>query len=206
MKVGQQSASLRGAALILAAGASIRFGSDKKTIPFANTTLLQYTVKHYAQVFSKLFVVLRERANTLPDISSHTKIIYATEARYGISQSLRAGILQAMSDPWLVVGLMDMPFVSLKTLECLANRMEDTTAAVVRPRFQGQFGNPVGFKQECYSELCELSGDQGARTLFENGVFNVEALDVDDRGILFDIDTPEQLQKYERLLQQSSID
>lgn len=200
MIVGDRSASRRGTAIILAAGASVRFGTDKKAIPFANTTLLQYTVKLYALVFSKLLVVLRERANTLPDsLPSHAEIVFATEAQFGISQSLRAGVLHAMSEPWLVVGLMDMPYVRVKTLECLANRMENTTAAVVRPRFQRRYGNPVGFKQECFSHLCELSGDQGARPLFESGEFNVEALNVDDQGILFDIDTPEQLQKFDEI-------
>lgn len=185
----------------MAAGASIRYGSDKKAIPFANTTLLQYTVARYANVFSKLLVVLREQENSLPDfLPSHTEIVYTNKAHYGISQSLRAGVLHVMSDPWLVVGLMDMPYVKLKTLECLADRMENTTAAVVRPRFQQQFGNPVGFKQQCYSRLCQLSGDQGARTLLESGTFNTEILDVDDRGILFDIDTPQQLQEYDELL------
>lgn len=202
MVVDQRTDSLRGTAIILAAGASTRFGSDKKTIPFANTTLLKYTVKNYAQVFRKLLVVLREKAYTLTEsLPSHVEIIHATEAHYGISQSLRAGVLHALSDPWLVVGLMDMPYIKVKTLECIANRMENTNAAVVRPSFQRQYGNPVGFKQECYSHLCKLSGDQGARTIFESGTFNVEALDVDDRGILFDIDTPEQLQQYEQLLQ-----
>ena len=201
MAVGQIPDSLRGTAIILAAGASVRFGSDKKNLPFANTTLLQYTVEHYATVFSKVLVVLREQEHKLADsFPPHALMVHAPEAEFGISQSLRTGIQHAQADPWLIVGLMDMPYVKLKTLECLADRLEFTTASVVRPVYQQQYGNPIGFKQECFSQLCELSGDQGARTLLRTAKFKVETLETDDRGILIDIDTPQQLKEYDSLL------
>lgn len=199
--IGQRSPLLLGTALILAAGASVRFGSDKKRIPFANTTLLQYTVELYSSVFRKVLVVLREQDKSLSDFfPSQAQTVYASKAQDGISQSLRAGVQHAQKNPWLVVGLMDMPYIKLKTLECLAKRMESTTSSIVRPRFQHQYGNPVGFKQDCFTELCKLSGDQGARTLFQTESFLVEALEVDDRGILIDIDTPDQLKEYDTTL------
>lgn len=200
MVVKQKTDSLRGTAIILAAGASVRFGSDKKVFPFANTTLLQHTVGLYSAVFRKVLVVLREQENnkvfSFPD---HVETVLAPDARFGVSQSLRAGLFQARKAPWVVVGLMDMPFVNLQTLKSLATRMESTNASVVRPRFKEQYGNPVGFKQECYSQLCELTGDQGARALLRTGKFRVEALEVNDRGILIDIDTPAQLQEFANL-------
>ncbi|MYD45013.1 MAG: nucleotidyltransferase family protein [Gammaproteobacteria bacterium] len=194
---GKRTDSLRGTALILAAGASVRFGSDKKDIPFANKTLLQHTVELYCTVFRKVLVVVRAPINKkVTSFPENVETVIATDARHGLSQSLRAGIVHAQKDPWIVVGLMDMPYVNVRTLENLAARMESTTAAIVRLRFKEQYGNPVGFKQECYSQLCELTGDQGARTLFHTGKFRVETLEVDDRGILIDIDTPEQLNEY----------
>lgn len=198
--VGERSTSRLGTAIILAAGASIRYGSDKKSISFANTTLLQYIVEHYANVFNNVLVVLREQENNSTDFfPSNARMVIAPEARYGMSQSLRAGVVQAKKDPWLVVGLMDMPCVKLTTLERLANRMESTTASVVRPRFHNEFGNPVGFKRDCFSQLCELSGDEGARSLFNSSKLQIETLEVNDPGVLIDIDTPEQMKNFEIL-------
>ena len=198
--VGQRSTSRLGTAIILAAGASIRYGSDKKSISFANTTLLQYIVDHYSKVFNNVLVVLREQAHNSTDFfPPNARMVFAPEARCGMSQSLRAGVEQSKKDPWLVVGLMDMPYVKLTTLERLAHRMESTTASVVRPRYHHEFGNPVGFKRDCFSQLCELSGDQGARSLFDSGKLQFETLEVDDQGVLIDIDTPDQLKTFDTL-------
>lgn len=194
MLVNPRTDSLRGASIILAAGASVRFGSDKRNIPFANTTLLQHTVGLYSSVFYKVLLVLRDQSNVnVRSLPENVELVIASEARFGLSQSLRAGVKQSLREPWIVVGLMDMPYVTLQTLKSLAERMENTKASIIRPRFRKQYGNPVGFKQECYSDLCELTGDQGARTLFSTGKFEIDALEVDDRGILIDIDTPDQL-------------
>lgn len=197
----EYSVALRGTAIILAAGASVRYGSDKKTIPFANTTLLQYTVQLYAKVFHKVIVVLREQEPSTTDLFPlNSQAVVATCAQQGLSQSLRAGIQKARSDPWVVIGLMDMPYIKSATLESLVNRMVSTQASVVRLRWRQQYGNPVGFKQECFAQLSELRGDQGARSLLDSDSFSVETLEVDDRGILLDIDTPEHLKKYDTLL------
>lgn len=196
--VGPRSTSRLGTAIILAAGASIRYGSDKKNIPFGNTTLLLYVVEHYARVFKKVLVVLREqRAESTELFPPNARMVYAPEARHGMSQSLRSGVESAGKDRWLVVGLMDMPYVKLTTLEHLAHRMEKTTASIVRPRYHHEYGNPVGFKYDCFTHLCDLSGDQGARTLFDSGIFQIETLEVDDQGILIDIDVPDQAKEFD---------
>ena len=201
MTVGREPTYPIGTAIILAAGASERFGSDKRCTPFAHTTLLQYTLEIYAKAFSRILVVLREQENILAESSPlGTHAVYTANAHSGISQSLRAGIQDALQEPWVVVGLMDMPYVNVATLQALTQRMEATSASVVRLRYQQQYGNPVGFKQECYPQLCELTGDQGARTLFKTGNMTMEALEVNDRGILLDIDTPAQLREYVALL------
>lgn len=196
MVAKQRTNSRRGTAIILAAGASIRFGSDKRVIPFANTTLLQHTVGLYSSVFRKVLLVLREQASINVDsLPKNVETVVASEARYGLSHSLRAGVKQALKEPWIVIGLMDMPFVTVQTLQNLAARMDSTNASMIRPRFKNRYGNPIGFKQECYSRLRELTGDQGARTLFNTGEFRVDVLEVEDRGILIDIDTPKQLKE-----------
>jgi len=63
--------------------------------------------------------------------------------------------------------------------------------AVVYAQHRGKRGHPVGFAPELYSELLALSGDEGARRLVARyPAFGVE---LDDPGILVDIDTEEDL-------------
>jgi molybdenum cofactor cytidylyltransferase len=54
-------------------------------------------------------------------------------------------------------------------------------------------GHPVAFSPELYSELASLTGDEGARRLVAR--YPSFAVDVDDPGVLIDIDTSEDLQE-----------
>jgi molybdenum cofactor cytidylyltransferase len=49
----------------------------------------------------------------------------------------------------------------------------------------------VGFGAELYSELAKLSGDEGARRLVAR--YPAHAVEVDDPGVMFDVDTPDDL-------------
>ena len=59
--------------------------------------------------------------------------------------------------------------------------------AVAYAQHRGRRGHPVGFAAELYSELTELSGDEGARRLVAR--YPAFAVELDDPGILVDIDT-----------------
>jgi molybdenum cofactor cytidylyltransferase len=82
--------------------------------------------------------------------------------------------------------------VQAATIRQIATRLLQG-AGIVVPRYQGQRGNPVGFAAKFTDDLLRLSGDQGARALFEKYPSDVEYIDTDDAGILIDIDTPEDL-------------
>ena len=64
------------------------------------------------------------------------------------------------------------------------------------PVYQGQRGNPVLLARRFFSELNELSGDKGAREFLQKYVDLVCEVEVDDAGVLHDIDVPESLLKY----------
>jgi molybdenum cofactor cytidylyltransferase len=59
------------------------------------------------------------------------------------------------------------------------------------PFYQGQRGHPVGFGAEHGEALRGLDGDTGARALLAAN--RVARLDLDDPGILRDVDTPDDL-------------
>jgi molybdenum cofactor cytidylyltransferase len=63
--------------------------------------------------------------------------------------------------------------------------------SVAFAQHQGRRGHPVAFSAELYSELIGLTGDEGARRLVAR--YPSHAVDVDDPGVLIDIDTSEDL-------------
>ncbi len=123
----------------------------------------------------------------------------------GMGDSIAAAV-QATKDAvgWLILP-GDLPLVQAATLRAVAAALSAALSVKVRaaqPSFQGERGHPVGFSADCFAELSSLQGNLGAasvlKALRETGaVANVE---VDDIGIVTDIDTPEALAQAERLL------
>ena len=86
-----------------------------------------------------------------------------------------------------------MPLVQVSTLRAVAARlMQDP---VVFAQYRGRRGHPVGFGAELYSELIALKGDEGARRLLAR--YAAQPVEVNDPGVLLDIDTVEDLARLE---------
>lgn len=181
-----------GTAIVLAAGFSRRFGRDKRFEQLDGGTLLSRTCKTYTEVFERVIVVLRpgesELASLLPD---SVKVVPSLRAKEGVSRSLAAGVRAAHDSPWVVVALGDMPYVKESTLRSLGSALETNNNLAVRLRNSNQIGNPVGFPSKYFSHLLGLTGDQGARGLLDTGLIKSQVIDVDDPGILIDLDRPD---------------
>ena len=66
-------------------------------------------------------------------------------------------------------------------------------ALVAAPFHRGERGHPVGFGAACYAALAALTGDEGAKTVVAAQRDRVVRVEVDDAGILRDVDTPSDL-------------
>jgi molybdenum cofactor cytidylyltransferase len=114
-------------------------------------------------------------------------ILECGDAAQGMGHSLAAGIAATAQAPGWLVALADMPFVQASTIARLSQCL-DEGQGIVAPVYQGRRGHPVGFHARYRSDLLALRGDQGARALLK--AEEVFLVDVDDAGVLRDIDTP----------------
>jgi molybdenum cofactor cytidylyltransferase len=120
----------------------------------------------------------------------------------GMGDSIAAAVRATPDAPgWLILPA-DLPLVKPGTLRAVAQALLDGAAAA-QPLYQGQRGHPVGFGPASGAALAALSGAQGAApvlgALRDAGA--VVELEVDDAGILTDIDTLADLARAElRLL------
>lgn len=177
------------AALVLAAGASRRFGSDKRLHPLDGQPMLARTLATYRQVLDDVGVVIRPGEPAIAALvrTAACRPIEAADAAAGLSRSLAAGVAALRHADGLLVGLGDMPFVAPATLRALVTAMTQNATRVVRPCYSGVNGNPVGFPPSSYDALTRLTGDTGARELLAKSA-GVLAVDVDDAGVLRDMD------------------
>jgi molybdenum cofactor cytidylyltransferase len=114
----------------------------------------------------------------------------------GMGDSIAAAV-QATQDAagWLVLP-GDLPLVRPESLRRVAEALG--SHEVVLPRHLGTRGHPVGFAPVCRQALLALRGAEGAAAVVKAHAAFV--LDLDDPGIVTDIDTPADLAEAERRL------
>ena len=104
----------------------------------------------------------------------------------GMGDSLSAAVsAQPDHRGWLVV-LGDMPFILPETLPRMIESVDDAMISV--PVSGIEFGHPVAFGRRFGFALMALSGERGAKRLFQPGL--VREIPVHDPGVLWDVDTP----------------
>jgi molybdenum cofactor cytidylyltransferase len=89
-----------------------------------------------------------------------------------------------------VVALADMPQVRADTVAAVGRAIAAGAECAV-PYYRGLRGHPVGFGAGCREELAALAGDTGARAIVDR--HRLVRIEVDDPGILVDIDVPDDL-------------
>ena len=184
-------------AIVLAAGFSKRFGDSKLLAQLHNgNTVVQQTLERIAEVFPHRIVVTRpELMPQLLPLAPGTSFLAFEHAGQGMGATL-AFAAQHLGD-WraCLVCLGDMPFIEASTYRLIAEQVEEDS--IVIPVLDSKIGNPVAFGSAYFDELVKLEGDTGGRkltTLHQNAV---RELSVDDPGVLQDIDTPEDLARYQ---------
>lgn len=114
----------------------------------------------------------------------------------GMGDSIAAGV-RATADAagWLVLP-GDLPLIAPESLLRVAGALQD--ASIVLPFHHGVRGHPVGFARDHVAALQALSGSEGAASIVKAG--RVTRLELEDEGIVTDIDTVDDLARAERLL------
>ncbi len=192
------AANLRG--ILLAAGYSKRFGSNKLLqalpagSPQAGTPIALAAARPFLEVLPESIAVVRPRAQKLARIlrDAGCNTVLCKNAGEGMGTSLAAGVRAAPDADGWVVALADMPFVRPETIRAVAKTLQEG-ASIAAPSFQGKRGHPVGFARRFYEELSSLRGDDGAREFLKQHPEWVTLLEVDDAGVLRDIDRPSDL-------------
>jgi molybdenum cofactor cytidylyltransferase len=118
--------------------------------------------------------------------------------RRGQTSSLQTGLnaLEGAELEAVIVCLVDHPAVSAQTLRRLVDSFSESRAPVVIPTYQGRRGHPVVIGRPLFDELKSLGPDAGANTVVHRYQAAAQFVEVNDRGVLLDIDDPE---SYRRL-------
>jgi molybdenum cofactor cytidylyltransferase len=190
------------AGLILAAGESSRMGQDKALLTYQGRTFLETIVATLrATGIERLAVVLGHHAEKIQQAVKLEGVETVINRDYvrGQTSSLQAG-LRALESPSLeaiVLCLVDHPLVSEETVRALIASFRERDAHVVIPIFRNQRGHPVVISRTLFEELLRLSPDEGADTVIRKYRDATQFVEVNDSGILLDVDDPETYHRLE---------
>jgi molybdenum cofactor cytidylyltransferase len=194
------------AVVVLAAGAGSRYrgARHKLSEKLGGDTVLVRTLRN--AIASEMAVVLVISESLIAEarglVAPGDMVVVDTRSQtgWGMGDSIAAGVsIHASATGWLVLPA-DMPLVRPASLRAVAAALDQQPIAFAQHR--GRRGHPVGFGAELFSELVMLKGDEGARRLLAR--YPTAAVELDDPGVLFDIDTVDDLAVAQRRIDGSS--
>ncbi|MGC4075645.1 MAG: nucleotidyltransferase family protein [Rubrivivax sp.] len=191
--------------VVLAAGQGTRFHPTRHKLEqtLDGSTVLGTTVAHALQTGLRVLVVTTARLVPLvmPQIGLRDLLVLdEANAQRGMGHSIAAGVRDSPdSGGWLVLP-GDMPRVRPQTMAAVAQSV--ALHAVAYAQHGGRRGHPVGFAAELYSELASLQGDEGARRLLAR--YPAVGVEVDDAGVLVDVDTEDDLDSVRRPMRRAA--
>jgi molybdenum cofactor cytidylyltransferase len=195
--------------IILAAGESRRMGTPKALCKWREGTFLDAAVSYLREGgVREIGVVLGAGRQFILDHSTPdgVDIWINRDYEFGQLSSLQVGLKnQKMNVIGCVVTLVDHPAVHWKTVRKLIEAIRETPDRVVKPTFQGRGGHPIIIGRKWWEEILRIDfHDISAsheviptlRDVLAKYPERIVSVDVDDPGILVDIDTPEILSKH----------
>lgn len=183
--------------LVLAAGQSRRMGTDKRLLAWRDTHLLAHAINVCARtgLGYKVALSCRQEDDLIAPLCERNCVrIKDSELGLGHTLAHAIGRLPASWDG-VIVHLADMPLVKVSTFQKIARELPNHPITI--PSYHQKLGNPRGFSRSLWTQLAALTGDQGAKDLIRQNPDLCHVLDVDDAGVLIDIDTQEDYQTWQ---------
>ncbi len=192
--------------LVLAAGMSSRMGDFKPLLPLNGKTLIENTIDSLIDGGAdKVLVVIGYRDDEIKELLQrkyNDKIIFAKNEEYEKTDmffSFKVGIkaMPFCNAFFLLPG--DMPLVSAGTFKKLSyyrQILKKEQKRVIFPVLKGKRKHPVLIDFDLINDILEFKGDEGLKGFFESNPDIIYDINVDDKGIDIDFDTPSDYKKF----------
>jgi molybdenum cofactor cytidylyltransferase len=190
------------AALVLAAGQSLRAGATNKLLAeIAGVALIRRTVETIlASPAHPVIVVTGHEAGKLSGALDGLDVEFAHNPVYaaGMAGSIAVGVKALPADvAGVLVCLGDMPSLDAGDIAALIAAFDpEHGTTIVVPVAQGRQGNPVLFGRTHFGQLMELTGDAGARSVIAAHKGAVAEVAMTGDGTLTDLDTTDAIARF----------
>jgi len=172
-------------------------GFPKALLMYRSETFLDTLCGLFAARCTPVIVVLGANAEQIRARASHpATFVWNENYLTGQTSSLQCGLRAVPPDAQGVLfTLVDHPAVRRETIASLIDRPSSPQTLLRVPRYQERRGHPIWLSRELIPEFLSLPHDGAARDVVRRHVTETDFVDVDDPGILADIDDPESYRK-----------
>ena len=192
------SSPFRAIAIVTAAGSAERFGGRKLLAPVNGEPLLDRTITSLLDGgVSEVIVVVGAdgRAELERDVNAmndaRVRPVENHDPSRGMLSSIQEGVATASGDALLVMP-GDMPYVRAETVRAVIAKFREKPA-IVSPRFNGKRGHPVALPIALKDEIRTTDTHLTLHDVIKRHQGQRVDIDVDDPGIVRDVDKPEDL-------------
>lgn len=181
--------------LVLAAGASQRLGQPKQLVKLAGRPALHIVVSNAVAVAGHaVTVVVGAHAREMTHLLAHSpaSVIVNRHWEEGMASTLRFGVASlppACQSVMVVLG--DQVAVTADDLKRLVSAWKGEESMIAASVYEQRVDVPAIFPRVTFSELADLRGDQGVRTVLERNNYRLVRVPMSNAAI--DLDTPEDL-------------
>jgi len=194
-------------AIILAAGMSTRFRENKLlyplkyegvTMPMVRVTVLKFIRGGVDEVLIVVGYNWQKIAEAVIDLEE-VKVVYNPRYAIGMSESVKKGLRAVAKYCNLaLVHPADVPFIKDETIQKLIDIALKNKDFVIVPCYKCKNGHPLAIPKKFLNVAMEISEvDMGLKGFLKK--VPVYKAEVDDVGILVDIDTPLDVEYAKRL-------
>lgn len=192
-----EQTKMRIGCIIMASGRSSRFGKNKLLQEIGGRSLIELILETTAgTLFDERVVVTR--SEEVAEICNAQKVPVILHNLPNRNDTVRLGteFLKEM-DGW-VFSPCDQPLLKRKSLENLVSVQPMQEDLIRRLHWKERLGTPVFFGKQYYEELCSLPEKCGGSDIIKRHLDKVTLVGVSDERELWDLDTQEDLQLFEK--------
>jgi len=186
------------AGIILAAGKSRRMGQLKPILKIGDKTFLQHiAVQLTAASITPIVVVVGYKADQIRNKSGiEAEFVVNTRYKQGQFSSLQTGVLALPpSCVAAIICLGDQPHIKAEWITELTTAFAKTGKDIIIPQYGGKSGHPVLYSSKVLKQIPNMALTQTARDLRDSFADSTLTINITSEGILYDADTPRDLQK-----------
>ncbi|MFW6025427.1 MAG: nucleotidyltransferase family protein, partial [Candidatus Woesearchaeota archaeon] len=194
-------------AILLAAGKGSRMGVEKQLLNWKDSSLLKESIENLIEVnkVDEIRVVLGYKAQKIKnniDGFENKKIKFLINKDYenGMHTTIKKG-LENINEKinHILISLGDQPFIDKNLYEQVIDKYLSVDKDILVPTYEGKRGHPVLIKKELLlSEIDDLEGPGGLRTLIKDKKELVYFYELDKQEVVIDLDYYDEYKLYRK--------